>query len=74
MLLIFGLIGWYSVLAVMMPFKPFRKVAAGSVSGLISGIQLPCAFVASAIAAHLNLSTLLPLGVLMAVTGVIGVT
>jgi DHA1 family 2-module integral membrane pump EmrD-like MFS transporter len=51
-------------------FKPFKGVSSGSVSGLLSGLQLLSAFLGSAIAAHLGLKSLMPLGVFMAVLGV----
>ncbi len=46
-------------------YQPFKGKAAGSVSGLLSGLQLISAFVGAFIAAHLGLSTLLPLGIFM---------
>ena len=52
-------------------FQPFKGSAAASVSGLISGIQLLSGFIGSAIAAHINLSTLLPLGIFMSVISIL---
>jgi MFS transporter, DHA1 family, 2-module integral membrane pump EmrD len=46
-------------------FHSFKKTAAGSVSGLHSGIQLFCAFAGSLIAAHLSTATLMPLAIFM---------
>lgn len=48
-------------------FHSFKKTAAGSVSGLLSAVQLLSAFVGSAIAAHLGVTTLIPLAVFLCV-------
>ena len=50
-------------------FKPFKSVSSGSVSALLSGLQLLSAFVGSVIAAHLGMQTLMPLALLMALMG-----
>ena len=52
-------------------FRPFKGVSSGSVSGLISFIQLFSAFVGSAVAAHLSTQSLLPLGIFMFFIGIV---
>jgi DHA1 family 2-module integral membrane pump EmrD-like MFS transporter len=51
-------------------FKPFKAFSTGSVSGLLSGLQLLSAFVGSVIAAHLGVTSLMPLGIFMALIGI----
>lgn len=51
--------------ATVAAFHSFKKVAAGSVSGLLNGLQLLSAFVGSAISAHLAITSLLPLAIFM---------
>lgn len=49
-------------------FKSFNGISSGSVSGLLNGMQRLCAYVGSIIAAHLVITSLLPLALLL--TGV----
>ncbi len=89
LLLLFGILGYYSLFTLLLPFmlfgigsgflfsntmaaafKPFKGKASGSVSGLLNGTQLFAAFIGSAIAAHLGITSLLPLGILMAVMSI----
>ena len=46
-------------------FRDFKRVASGSVSGLINCIQFLFAFVGSTIAAHIDITHLLPLALLL---------
>lgn len=70
--MIFGLgSGFLFTNATVAAFKPFKNLSSGSVSGLLNGLQLLSAFIGSAIAAHLGLKSLLPLGIFMSILGVL---
>lgn len=60
--------------ATVAAFHSFKKVAAGSVSGLLNGLQLLSAFVGSAISAHLGITSLLPLAIFMCCMSLLTVT
>lgn len=51
--------------ATVVCYQPFKSVSSGSVSALLTGMQMIFAFIGSAIAAHLPVKTMLPLGVFL---------
>lgn len=57
--------------ATVAAFEPFASKASGSVSALLSGLQMLTAFAGSAIVAKLPLDTLLPLASLLFALGVL---
>lgn len=57
--------------ATVAAFKPIKKSSSGSAAGALNGLSIMTGFVGSAIAAHLSIDTLLPLGVLIMSLGVV---